>query len=100
MSTQVSLSRRRFMGGMAAILGSIGLEPARCFSAQGAAEQPIVQAGGADYDSLAKLCFNENPYAPSAAVLEAMTNAFKYANRYGYPDHGIVREISAYHGVD
>jgi histidinol-phosphate aminotransferase len=88
------------MGGMAAILGSVGLEPALCLSASGAADQPVVQAGGADYDSLAKLCFNENPYAPSPAVLETMTKAFKYANRYGYPDHGIVREIAAYHGVD
>jgi histidinol-phosphate aminotransferase len=100
MNTQISLSRRRFMGGMAAILGSVGLEPALCLSASGAADQPVVQAGGADYDSLAKLCFNENPYAPSPAVLEAMTKAFQYANRYGYPDHGITREIATYHGVD
>ena len=88
------------MGGMAAILGSVGLDPALCLSASGPADQSVVQAGGADYDSLAKLCFNENPYPPSPAVLEAMAKAFKYASRYGYPDHGIVREIAAYHGVD
>jgi histidinol-phosphate aminotransferase len=45
------------------------------------------------------LCFNENPYGPPPSVLDAMTGAFKYANRYGYPDGGIVEAIAAHHGV-
>ncbi len=87
------------MGGMAAILGGAGLNPALCLPTQAGASEPIVTAGGADYDALAKLCFNENPYGPSPAVLDGMTRAFKYANRYGYPDHRIVQEIAAYHDV-
>ena len=31
--------------------------------------------------------------------MKAMTNAFKYANRYGYPDGDIVEEIAKHHGV-
>jgi histidinol-phosphate aminotransferase len=31
--------------------------------------------------------------------MKAMTGAFKYANRYGYPDGGIVDEIAKHHGV-
>jgi histidinol-phosphate aminotransferase len=84
---------------MAAILGGVGLEPALFLPAQAGAPEPRIRAGGPDYDSLAKLCFNENPYGPSPTVLEAMTEAFKYANRYGYPDHGIESSIAAHHGV-
>src|SRR5207344_1987650 len=28
-----------------------------------------------------------------------MNNAWKYSNRYGYPDGGIVQEIAKHHGV-
>jgi histidinol-phosphate aminotransferase len=31
--------------------------------------------------------------------MQAMTQAFKYANRYGYPDGNIVEEIAKHHGV-
>jgi histidinol-phosphate aminotransferase len=31
--------------------------------------------------------------------MKAMNSAFKYANRYGYPDGGIVEEIAKHHGV-
>ncbi|MGH7505123.1 MAG: pyridoxal phosphate-dependent aminotransferase, partial [Longimicrobiales bacterium] len=53
-----------------------------------------------DYDALAKLANNENPYGPCDAAMEAMTGAFKYSNRYGYPDGGIVEAIAAHHGVE
>lgn len=52
------------------------------------------------YDLLAKLQYNENPYGPSDSVLKAMTKAFKYANRYGYPDGDIVDKIAKHHGVE
>jgi histidinol-phosphate aminotransferase len=51
------------------------------------------------FDKLAKLSFNENPYGPPESVLKAMTGAMKYANRYGYPDGGIVEAIADHHGV-
>jgi histidinol-phosphate aminotransferase len=53
-----------------------------------------------DYDLLAKLHYNENPYGPPPSVLQAMTKAHKYANRYGYPDGGIVEAIAKHHGID
>jgi histidinol-phosphate aminotransferase len=31
--------------------------------------------------------------------MKAMNNAWKYSNRYGYPDGGIVAEIAKHHGV-
>jgi histidinol-phosphate aminotransferase len=52
-----------------------------------------------EYDKLAKLANNENPYGPPESVMKAMTQAFKYANRYGYPDGGIVTELAKHHGV-
>jgi histidinol-phosphate aminotransferase len=52
-----------------------------------------------EYDTFAKLANNENPYGPPESVMKAMTQAFKYANRYGYPDGGIVQEIASHHGV-
>jgi histidinol-phosphate aminotransferase len=52
-----------------------------------------------EYDSYAKISFNENPYGPPESVMKAMTGAFKYANRYGYPDGGIVEAIAKLHGV-
>ena len=48
---------------------------------------------------MAKLANNENPYGPPKALLDAMNGAWKYANRYGYPDPGIVNEIAKHHGV-
>src|SRR5581483_12035400 len=53
-----------------------------------------------DYDLLAKLHYKENPYGPPESVLKAMNRAFKYANRYGYPDGDIVQAIAKHHGVD
>ena len=91
-----SVSRRNFVGSMAAAAGTLTLRPATsAFArARGAAS---VHAD--DYDALAKLSFNENPYGPPESVMQAMTRAFKYANRYGYPDGGIVAAIAAHHGV-
>ena len=43
---------------------------------------------------LAPLANNENPWGPPESVMQAMNGAFKYANRYGYPDGNIVEEIA------
>ncbi len=91
------LSRRKFMGGAATAIGTLGLVPGGLRATLGryAPETGIGQQAG-DYDSLAKLSSNENPYGPSPSVLEAMNRAWKYANRYGYPD-GDVRSVIAEH---
>jgi histidinol-phosphate aminotransferase len=100
-----TVSRRKFVGGVATAVGVLSLRPSIDAWAQ-APQQPQNGAGrGAprpsldEYDSFAKLSFNENPYGPPEAVMKAMTNAFKYANRYGYPDGGITEEIAKLHGV-
>jgi histidinol-phosphate aminotransferase len=100
--SQSGISRRGFVGGMATAVGLLTTRPldllaespesaARRLRARRPAEDP--------YDLLAKLNFNENPYGPPRSVLDAMTTAFKYANRYGYPDGGITEEIAKHHGV-
>jgi len=97
------LSRRRFVGGMAATFGYLGLRSNTPAWAQSVEPVVTAAAGGraasSEYDSLVKLCFNENNYGPSEAVLKAMSDAFKYSNRYGYPDGAIVQAIAAHHGV-
>jgi histidinol-phosphate aminotransferase len=66
---------------------------------QAAGAAPRARSAMDDYDAMAKLASNENNYGPPESVMKAMTNAFKYANRYGYPDGGIVQEIAKHHGV-
>jgi len=97
-----AVSRRKFMGGLAFASAYLGLRPESDLLAQ----MPPAETGpggrplsGDDFDKLAKLSFNENPYGPPESVLNAMKSALKYANRYGYPDGGIVEAIAALHGV-
>jgi histidinol-phosphate aminotransferase len=98
-----NVSRRNFMGGFAATLGYVGLRPDDLFAqtrggaVAGTAPRARMSAG--DYDSMAKLANNENPYGPPESVMKAMMDAMKYANRYGYPDGGIVQAIADHHGV-
>jgi len=89
------------MGGVAAAIGTMGLAPARELWALGLTTNlPLQGRTGVDeYDAFAKLANNENPYGPSDVVLQAMTKAFKYANRYGYPDGDLVQKIADHHGV-
>jgi len=95
------ISRRRFVGGVAAAVGGAVCRPDLRAWAQTA--EPVAMPGERlspdAYDSLVKICFNENPYGPPESVLKAMTGALKYANRYGYPDGGIMQAIAAHHGV-
>jgi histidinol-phosphate aminotransferase len=102
MSVKQGVTRRSFVGGIATAVGYLTVKPSVDLWAQGTAARQggqRVRTTPDDYDKLAKLSFNENPYGPSDAVMEAMTKAFKYANRYGYPDGGITDEIAKYHGV-
>ena len=94
------LSRRGFVGGVAASVGMLTLgAPARLFAAERDLERALALSPADDYDAFAKLSSNENPYGPPESVMKAMTGAFKYANRYGYPDSGLVTEIAKLHGV-
>jgi histidinol-phosphate aminotransferase len=107
------VSRRHFVGGAAAAaLGMLGANPDRLAARERRiAERGIRRLpGGApmlrawqsqvdEYDALAHLSSNENPFGPSAQTLEAMTYAFKYSMRYGYPDNGVHQRIADAHGV-
>lgn len=93
------VSRRGFVGGVAAAVAGLTLPPDREWKLGRAPRPTALQQAGDPYDALAKLANNENPYGPSESVLEAMTRAFKYANRYGYPDGDITEEIARHHGV-
>lgn len=99
----LDLSRRKFVGGVAAALGYAGIAPEVELLAQAkslaAGQAPRGRVSADDYDALAKLANNENPYGPPESVTTAMLSAMKYANRYGYPDGGIVQAIAEYDGV-
>ena len=92
----VRLSRRGFFGGVAAVAGALGLRPIEMF-AQGQTAQ--FRGGEAEYDAFAKLASNENNWGPPQNVMQAMNHAWKYANRYGYPDADVIQEIAKHHGV-
>jgi len=102
----MSLSRRGFVGGLATVLGYAGLRPAQVFGQsqpRTAGSAPYLTAAArtrvTEYDAMAKLSSNENPWGPLDSVMEAMNSAWKYSNRYGYPDGGIVQAIAAHHRV-
>ena len=96
----MTVSRRNFVGGIAAALGYLGVNPDVDLLAQtqGAAA-PRARAPMDEYDSFAKLSSNENNYGPPESVMKAMNSAWKYSNRYGYPDGNIHQEIAKHHGV-
>ncbi|HZR23721.1 MAG TPA: histidinol-phosphate transaminase [Vicinamibacterales bacterium] len=99
----MSVSRRQFVGGIAAALGYLNAGP-DVFAQNrqqggGAAPRPGARAPMDDWDSYAHLSSNENCWGPPENVMHAMTNAWKYSNRYGYPDGNIVAEIAKHHGV-
>jgi histidinol-phosphate aminotransferase len=102
-----NVSRRRFVGGLAAALGYVSTGPDLDLFAQGRAAGQGRGAGGgmrggqteAQYDLLAKLANNENNYGIPDSVLQTMTDHWKYAGRYGYPDPGLNQAIAEYDGV-
>lgn len=99
MRTVPAVSRRTFVGGVAAAVGSLGAGRPLDLLAQGTQGAARQGSEADEYDGFAKLANNENPYGPSDVVLQAMTKAFKYANRYGYPDGDLVEALAAHHGV-
>jgi histidinol-phosphate aminotransferase len=98
MDEKQAVSRRRFVGGVTSALGLLTIRPGSIAS-QAPAQAPRPQTTPDEYDLLAKLANNENPYGPPESVMKAMTGAFKYANRYGYPDGGIADAIAKHHDV-
>jgi histidinol-phosphate aminotransferase len=98
MDVRLPLSRRRFFGGVATAMGVLGLRPSpETLFAQGGTGQ--FTGSDADYDRFAKLASNENNWGPPESVMKAMNGAWKYANRYGYPDGNVVQAIAEHHGV-
>ena len=100
----MTVSRRGFVGGFAAALGYLGVGTEIDLFAQGRTQGAMPAAGRArtgldEYDSFAHLSSNENCWGPPESVMKAMNNAWKYSNRYGYPDGNIVQEIAKHHGV-
>src|SRR5437588_1528300 len=103
MNVKHAVSRRNFVGSVAAAIGALKVGAADLL-AQTRGGMPAGQAAPRrasveEYDAFAKLSSNENPYGPPESVMKAMNYGFKYANRYGYPDGGIVEEIAKHHGV-
>jgi histidinol-phosphate aminotransferase len=101
----MAVSRRRFVGGIAAALGYIGVHPeADLFAQQGRPGAPGAARGPrplVDLSKVAKINNNENPYGVPPAVRTAMDDpkAWEWANRYGAPDGGLNQAIQELHGV-
>jgi histidinol-phosphate aminotransferase len=100
----MAVSRRRFVGGIAAALGYLGSD-IDLFAQQGRAGVPGQGGRGpralVDLSKVAKINNNENPYGVPAAVRSAMEDpkAWEWANRYGAPDGGLMQAIQELHGV-
>ncbi|MCC7240486.1 MAG: aminotransferase class I/II-fold pyridoxal phosphate-dependent enzyme [Acidobacteria bacterium] len=99
-----AVSRRNFMGGMAAAVGYLSTRPTAELWAQGgpaavAAQRARGPMSAEMYDRMVKISSNENNWGPPESVMKSMNAAWKYANRYGYPDGGIVQAIADHHGV-
>jgi histidinol-phosphate aminotransferase len=98
-----NIARRKFVRDVVAVLGYASVAPmgssAQTRSPQASAAAKAAPDKKIDYDKFAKLANNENPYGPSDAVMKAMNDAWKYANRYAYPDGGIIDAIAEHHGV-
>ncbi len=89
------VSRRRFVhvaGGLASALATLPLAAEAWRSPEPAKE--ITVSGPVRLDS------NENPYGPSAKVLESMREALTTANRYPRSEYApLVQRIAALHNV-
>jgi histidinol-phosphate aminotransferase len=105
----MTLSRRGFVSGLATALGYAGVRPDFLFAqtrpttaaaSDVAAVISSAQRGRVtEYDAMAKLANNENPWGPLPSVMDGMEYAWKYAGRYGYPDGGLVDALARHHGV-
>jgi histidinol-phosphate aminotransferase len=101
----MSVSRRKFVGGIAAALGYVGVGPEVDLFAQqgrgGGAGQGRGSRPAVDLSKVAKINNNENPYGVPPVVRTAMEDpkAWEWANRYGAPDGGLNQAIQEAHGV-
>ncbi len=97
MHKTAQLARRGFISRVAVGAGALGLVPRTAlFALPDSVQGP---APDDEYDALIKLGNNENNYGPSESVIKAMTHAFKYSMRYGYPNSGVVAAIAERDGV-
>src|SRR5215467_3071823 len=96
-----NLSRRSFVGGLAAAIGYFGSREE--VSAQqrgnrgGAAGQAGAAADAKPKLPAVKINNNENPYGIAESVKQAMNDSFKYGHLYGAPDGGLNDALLAYH---
>ena len=97
----MTVSRRGFVGGVAAALGylKVGSEVDLFAQAQGAGAGARTRPALDDYDAMAHLSSNENCWGPPESVLKAMNQSFKYCMRYGYPGGDVIGEVAKLHGV-
>ena len=93
------VSRRKFFGTAAATVGVLGLTRSPELYAQALAGTQRFGGNDAEYDRMVKLASNENNWGPPKSVMDAMNGAWKYANRYGYPDGNVVEAIAQHHGL-
>jgi histidinol-phosphate aminotransferase len=99
----MAVSRRSFVGGIAAALGYVGAGRDVDLFAQ----QPGRAGGGRgprppiDLSKVVKINNNENPYGVPDTVMQAMDapSTWQWANRYGTPDGGLNQAIQDVHGV-
>ena len=108
MEDRNAVSRRKFVGGMAAAIGYASTGPNLDLFAQTRgggqgrrAAGPAMSAADAEaqYDAMAKLANNENNFGIPDSVMRAMTEHWKYAGRYGYPGAGTAAAIAEFDGV-
>jgi len=96
----MAVSRRGFVGSIAAALGYVGVGADVDLFAQqqgrgGRGPRPL-----ADLTKVAKINNNESPYGVPPIVRTAMEDpkAWEWANRYGAPDGGLNQAIQELHG--
>src|SRR5262245_23584275 len=99
MNLKSPVSRRTFVETLAGTFAALGLPIPELLARQTTATAQTTDVQTFDYDSMAKLASNENPYGPSQQVLKAMQEAVKYVHRYGYPDPGIIEAIADAHQI-
>jgi len=102
MNNKNRVSRRSFMGGLAAALTYVGLQEEESVAQgrRGAGPQTAAPAAGRGANPavpITKLSNNENPYGVSENVKQAMIESFKYGHMYGTPDGGLNEAMLAYH---
>jgi len=98
-----NVTRRGFMGGLAAAVSLFGTLEGELLSQGRRGGAPQGGAAGAGRGAanpgvpVTKLSNNENPYGITENVQKAMIDSFKFGNLYGAPDGGLNDALLAYH---